>query len=255
MRPTIDWTYGNLAAQGEATGEAGTSRHTDSAAPGRTTLPDIPRALDEDRFFTDGDAGRYPGGPATLVPIAFDDITPANPLRERTPEQHARRARFVRVVGAVVGGLVGLLTVGVLRAHAFHSQPSSRPAHVALPPTARSPSQALHVSDLKAPAAAPATALPARRPEPKSAAVGKGSPASEMPVVAQASTPPVARASATHRAPPVARASVTHRAPSVARARRKRRSVAVSPSDTARSRASHVGVPTASFAGALNVSH
>jgi hypothetical protein len=84
----------------------------------RPTLSDSPIAF-ERAFFQEGDEGRYPGGPATLVPVAMDDelddLEPAVEAPAPDPRQIARRNRFARAVALFVGALGAVTLVALFR--------------------------------------------------------------------------------------------------------------------------------------------
>jgi hypothetical protein len=156
MRPMMNWSYGNLALDGDEDRQSGTGRHSDAepesaSQADRPTLPDALHAMDEHGFFAEGDAGSYPGGPATLAPVAFDEPDEVAVVRERTPAQRKRHARLVRLVTVTLGSLVGLLTVGVIRAHT--AKPNFTPARPAIAasrrPASLPVSEARRVSDLE----------------------------------------------------------------------------------------------------------
>jgi hypothetical protein len=91
--------------------------------PSRPTLSDSPRALGSDAgldhgeraFFREGDEGRYAGGPATLVPITFDDEPAAAQVAPPDPRRLARRRGFSRAVAMLVGALAAVALVAGLR--------------------------------------------------------------------------------------------------------------------------------------------
>ena len=97
----------------ESAGAAADS-HADAAhdepAPDSDEAPTERLPID-DRFFDEGDEGRYEGGPASLPPIEDAPL----PVIQRTPEQVERRAKFMRVVAAILGFLGVILLVGVWR--------------------------------------------------------------------------------------------------------------------------------------------
>ncbi len=89
-------------------------------------------------FFSQGDEGTYEGGPATIPPP--DDLAElliAEPEKRasRTPEQEARRSRFVQIVAVVVGFLLSIpvfvLVRNVLLAPRESMVESSEPVEIA----------------------------------------------------------------------------------------------------------------------------
>ncbi len=72
-------------------------------------VPQVDRPPDSEdmqsRFFSVGDEGMYEGGPATMPPVAPDDLIDDDyaPKIHRTAQADARRARFIRVVAIVIG--------------------------------------------------------------------------------------------------------------------------------------------------------
>jgi hypothetical protein len=190
MRPTLDWTPGIRDSRAAATPASGT------ALPAADT-----GSFDE--FFRAGDEGRYQGGPADFEPLELELDEP-DPVKRvvRTPEQEARRARFIKAVAMLVGCFASITAVALLRSStATASEPSEqRPAAVAA-----------------APSVVVAAAKPARVEEPKvePAAPPRAKPApAEAPSVrSESPAPPVVRARRAAPPPEVAPAPAPEPAP------------------------------------------
>jgi DNA-binding response OmpR family regulator len=156
-----------------------------SAAPRPSRAGDgrDPRSTtgDEDRFFSDGEAGRYEGGPASLPAVDHEPLEP--PVPPRTPEQIARRKRNIRIVSGTVGFVLGILgfayvtkVVSPPLPEATQSPPPLPPPVERPPPAPKSPPPEL--------AAAPVPPPPAPTAEP--AAEPSAAPPSEPPAAAPA---------------------------------------------------------------------
>lgn len=204
MRPPFDWSPEQLE-------QADTIRMDGEpdGPPSRPTLSDSPRALGsaaglddgEREFFREGDEGRYPGGPATLVPVAFDD-EPAEAIVQAPPpdpRQLARRVGFSRAVALFVGALAAVALVALVRptpsAHAGGIPPkkaqavqtrSTSPHTVTLPEPAP---KSVVTETARPPAAKPPAAKPIavrRAPKPEPA---PPPPPAEPPAVPQPAAP------------------------------------------------------------------
>ncbi len=81
-------------------------------------------------FFSEGEEGRYEGGPADVV-AGVEELAALEEERvqriSRTPEQEQRRARNIRVVAGVVGFLLAVFAVAVWRSGAFHGASGQEP--------------------------------------------------------------------------------------------------------------------------------
>jgi CheY-like chemotaxis protein len=84
-------------------GLSSTLRGTGGEAPQADRPPDSEDM--QSRFFSVGDEGMYEGGPATMPPVAPDDLADDDYSAKvvRTAQADARRARFIRVVAIVIG--------------------------------------------------------------------------------------------------------------------------------------------------------
>ena len=145
-----------------------------------------------DRFFMDGDEGRYEGGAAELaVPELLNPVAElAVPRVQRSPEQEARRERFIKFVSAAVGFAVAIFAT----AWVFSRWQRA--------PTTPALSSNQVVSPLPPPGPAEAAKpLPAEQPEPKPAEPPAAKPA-EPPALAEAPPPPPPPAAAAPVAPP-----------------------------------------------------
>jgi CheY-like chemotaxis protein len=80
------------------------------------------------QFFAAGDEGRYEGGLRSVAPEQDEDEYRRR--ISRTPEQDARRARFVRIVAIVVGVGLAVFSVAVFRRHLWPSGDANEPTSV-----------------------------------------------------------------------------------------------------------------------------
>ncbi len=75
-------------------------------------------------FFSEGEEGRYEGGPATIDPVEEHELLEeARPVIQRTPEQEARRARNIMIVAGIVGFLIAVAAVAIIVNNARHGEP------------------------------------------------------------------------------------------------------------------------------------
>jgi hypothetical protein len=148
-----------------------------------TPRPEVPRgaaalAADEkvegaapdalhDAFFSAGDEGKYSEATEQAAPRAFeddDDFDAAAPrLAIRTPEQEQRRNRLMRIVGIVVGVVLGVFAVAMIRGTSGRDDAPTRPSAeqpVAAPPAPNSE------PPREAPLAEPRAASPVEAPPP-----------------------------------------------------------------------------------------
>jgi DNA-binding response OmpR family regulator len=142
-----------------------------------------------DRFFMDGDEGRYEGGAAELAPPELLDpaIELAVPRVARSPEQEARRERFIKFVSAAVGFAVAIFATAWVfsrwqRAPAAQLGSSDQ---VISPPSLEEPAKPLRAESPRPQPPEPPPAKPA-----------------EPPALAEAPPPPPTAASATVTTPP-----------------------------------------------------
>jgi DNA-binding response OmpR family regulator len=131
-----------------------------------------------DSFFIDGDEGRYEGGPAELAArdLLLDPVGDlAPPPRERSPEQEARRERFIKFVSASVGFAVAIFVTawGFARwqrapvaAPATADQPPAASAEALPEPTNRLPTEPAAPKAQVKPEEPPALAEPPPAPPP-----------------------------------------------------------------------------------------
>jgi hypothetical protein len=155
MRPTLDWNPGIRDSRAAPTSARGTA------------LPQADTGS-FDEFFQAGDEGRYEGGPADFEPIELDEPQPLK-IIVRTPEQVARRARFIKAVSMVVGCFAAITAVAFLRSStATASQSAEAPAvtAVAAPAIVTAPEPAL-IREPKVEPAAPPSVEPIL-PDPQS---------------------------------------------------------------------------------------
>ncbi|HEX3775909.1 MAG TPA: response regulator [Polyangiaceae bacterium] len=135
------------------------AQRVSSEFPAVAPVVEAPPAVEEDGhddFFSAGERGVYEGGhahsaPISVEPQSFDDLGADEEYRRRvvrrTPEQEARRERFIRVVSLVVGMGLAIACVALWRSH--HQAPSPEvkpsaepivtmaPVNEAPPPTAK----------------------------------------------------------------------------------------------------------------------
>ena len=178
-----------------------------NGAPATTARANAkPAALDHDdelhsgedvheNFFSEGDEGRYEGGPATMAEheehlAAIEADVLAQERREivRTPEQEARREAFIRLVVRVVGSCVAVLIVALVWAQLKAKrgdEPVPGGAAVVEPPVAPTPPE----PEIPKAEPGPAAARQAAEPPPEEAA-------SEAPEVAEPAEPPAEPAAA-----------------------------------------------------------
>ncbi|HEY4103795.1 MAG TPA: hypothetical protein VGM44_07885, partial [Polyangiaceae bacterium] len=114
---------------------AAVAQRASSEFPAVAPVVDTPPAVEEDGhddFFSAGERGTYEGGHAHSAPISvgpqsFDDLGAAEEYRRRvvrrTPEQEARRERFIRVVSLIVGIGLAMACVALWRSH--HQAPNA----------------------------------------------------------------------------------------------------------------------------------
>lgn len=86
-----------------------------------------------ENFFSEGDEGRYEGGPATIAEeeehfAALEAEVDRGRELVRTPEQEARRTTFIRLVVRVVGSCVAVLLVAVVWAQLKSRRAPEEPA-------------------------------------------------------------------------------------------------------------------------------
>ena len=176
-----------------------------------------------EEFFSEGEEGRYEGGPADVTAgveelAALEEVAPMR--ISRTPEQEQRRARNIRVVAGVVGFLLAVTAVAVWRARTSHrGHEAERPVRATVVHQPKKPNAA--PAQKEGPAAAPPAAVP--EPPPSAAQAPPEAPSAEAkpaetssaaPEVAQ--QPPVAPAPAPpHHAPATHHPVEHHPAPVV----------------------------------------
>jgi cytoskeletal protein RodZ len=146
----------------------------------------------QDHFFSEGDEGRYEGGPATfeeqhehLAAIEADVLEEKRQSIVRTPEQEARRAKFVRLVVRVVGSCVAVLLVALVwaRIRADREAPYTPPATTVMPPSVEAESQPPAKPEPPREAPAPVVA------EPKEVGPSAAEQEAQKPVPAEAANP------------------------------------------------------------------
>lgn len=124
----------------------------------------------QEHFFSEGDEGRYEGGPATfeeqhehLAALEADVLEEKRKSSMRTPEQEARRAKFVRLVVRVVGSCVAVLLVALVwaRIRSDREAPYTPPDTNVTPPDVAAKGEAR----VPAPKAEPVPAPPAAESE------------------------------------------------------------------------------------------
>lgn len=120
-------------------------------------------------FFAEGDAGRYEGGPAHASPQEHAEMElEARPRLSVTPEQEARRVKFVRYVAVITGFGLAVAVFAIYRASQRTDLESAAPAPatVAPPPVTAQPA-APKLEPTPAPTPAPAASVaPSPEPEP-----------------------------------------------------------------------------------------
>ncbi len=159
MRPKMDWTPGIRDSRAKPPSSNGTA------------LP-VADTGSFDEFFRAGDEGRYEGGPATLEPLEEEEAAAPVKVVIRTPQQEARRARFIKAVAMVVGCFGAITAVALSRAGtATASESIAEPAalarvapavaEVARPPAVQPAAPSVEPAAPAVQPAAPATAEPA----------------------------------------------------------------------------------------------
>ncbi len=156
------------------------------------------------RFFAEGDEGKYEGGPAKAPPPEeHHELIEVNPRHSVTPEQEARRAKFVRYVALITGFGLAIALFAAYRASqqaqadaipstdvvtsppvlVKQPEPKVEPAiEPAAPPTAAPSAE---------PEPAPAAEAPKAEPEPAKPEPAKPEPVAAKPPVPVAPKPPV----------------------------------------------------------------
>jgi hypothetical protein len=190
------------------------------APSSRPTLSDSPRALaaeggledDERAFFRAGEEGRYEGGPATLVPIAFDDEEPEPALPAAPPDPHqlARRVRNARRVALFVGALGAVAAVALVRSTWIPVQapepvsgPVSEPVPVPVPVSVSEPMIAPSPEPMIAPSPEPTKPI-AVKPAPSAERKSPMKPRQRVAAAAEPITGPEAEAPRMPPTPPPA---------------------------------------------------
>ena len=163
------------------------------------------------RFFAEGDEGKYEGGPAKVPPPEeHHELIEVNPRHSVTPEQEARRAKFVRYVALITGFGLAIALFAAYRASqqaqadaipstdvvtsppvlVKQPEPKVEPAiEPAAPPTAAPSAEPEPSLAAEAPKAEPEPAKPEpAKPEPAKPEPAKPEPAKPEPVAAK---PPV----------------------------------------------------------------
>lgn len=159
---------GNKVAHGKAADvtETGRGGAIDENSGDERAVGEEPPHSDamQDHFFSQGDEGLYEGGPATLeeqkehiAALQADVLEENRRSIMRTPEQEARRAKFVRLVVRVVGSCVAVLLVALVwaRIRSDREVPYTPPAAPEVPPEVNAEGEAPPAA---APAPAPAAA-------------------------------------------------------------------------------------------------
>jgi len=177
----------------ETEGEAAWFPH-ESGAPSSRRRADSSDEPWHQEFFSTGDAGTYDGGPGSLPPASEDLGDDARAARLwRTPEQEARRMRYIRWVVAVVGFALAFpvyLLLSPLLWRALGRTGAAESAPAALPPTLSStpPLPAAAVEPPSNPEPPVTTASVAVTPAP--VAAGDGTPPPSPAAPAAAAPPP-----------------------------------------------------------------
>ena len=162
---------------------------------------DKPKSADDSwhghlRFFAEGDEGKYEGGPAKAPPPDdHHDLIEAHPRHSITPEQEARRAKFVRYVAVITGFGLAVALFAAWRA-SEHAESDSAGTAAALPPPSPvkptaatpqpTPAPTPTVAPAPPPAAEPTAEAPKAEPEP-----AKPEPVAAKPEPAAAKPEPV----------------------------------------------------------------
>ena len=121
-----------------------------------------------DRFFMDGDEGRYEGGAAELG--AHEPLDPAIELAVpevvRSPEQEARRERFIKFVSAAVGFAVAIFATAWVFSRWQHvpAAPPGSSDQTTSAPSPAEPAKPVLVEPPEPPPAEPPQAKPAEPP-------------------------------------------------------------------------------------------
>ncbi|MBI3201207.1 MAG: response regulator [Myxococcales bacterium] len=152
--------------------------------------PDKPKSADDSwhghlRFFAEGDEGKYEGGPAKAPPPdEHHDLVEAHPRHSITPEQEARRAKFVRYVAVITGFGLAIALFAAWRA-SQRLEPEASGSAAALPgPGPVKPAATPTPTPAPTPKVAPPVATPT--PEPTAAApTAEPGPAKPEPAVAK----------------------------------------------------------------------
>ncbi len=194
------------AAKARALAEADKPSKDRAAGKGAKVVAEEPWHED---FFSEGEEGRYEGGPAHLSAGAEElaELEEMTVQRiSRTPEQEQRRARNIRVVAGVVGFLMAIFVVAIWRARAVHHAPEEKPVRAtvvhepAKAPAAQQPATP-HVTPAppaaeqpkEQPSAAPTAEQPtAEQPTAEQPKPAKPTPVHHEPVVTHEQPPPVA---------------------------------------------------------------
>jgi DNA-binding response OmpR family regulator len=182
-----DGNDGMVAEHGGAEPAVGTAGSLDSGSTATTPMgghadvvPPSQRLREQrgehddtvhDRFFMDGDEGRYEGGAAELAApeLLEPAIELAVPRVARSPEQEARRERFIKFVSAAVGFAVAIFATAWVfsrwqRSPAAQLGSSEQVISPPSPPGLEEPAKPLRAEPPRPPPDEPPMAKPAEPP-------------------------------------------------------------------------------------------
>lgn len=203
--PVVDEAEAVLAAQGQAA--------QDQAAQGQAAHKSEHTHDHEHEaaFFADGETGEYEGGPRSIPPGDLELEEDALVLPQRSPEQEARRSRFMRIVALAVGFAVGVFVFAMIfkgnkkdeptpaastteqRSEALPAATEDTPPAATVEPTAEVPEQPEATAPEATAEEPKAEAAPAEEPKVATPPVTREPAARPTPRAAPAPKPPEAK--------------------------------------------------------------